>query len=64
MEKKYAILYFDTELNLGKGFNPNKWVNYKTVYYDDGAKALWDIVTDNSITTADAVTALHCQLLF
>ena len=42
MSNKHAILYFDTELNLGRSFNPNKWVNYRIDYYDDGTKALYD----------------------
>lgn len=51
MKNKHAILFFDTELNLGRSFNPNKWVNYLTKYYEDGKQALRDFLDVNSITT-------------
>lgn len=40
--KYHAILYFDTEINLGLGTHPNVWVNYKTVDYTDSKKAFCD----------------------
>ena len=51
MKNKHALLFFDTELNLGKSFNPNKWVNYLTKYYEDGKQALRELLDCNSITT-------------
>jgi len=48
---KHAIMYFDTEFNLGRSFNPNKWINYRIDYYDDGQKALFEIMHANKLTT-------------
>lgn len=38
--KYYAVMLFDTELHLGISTNPNKWVNYKNLYFSSGALAL------------------------
>lgn len=38
--KKYAVMLFDTEINLGVSSTPNKWVNTKNVYFDNGVDAL------------------------
>ena len=42
-EKKgpyYAVMLFDTQVNLGTGDKPNVWVNYKNVYFNKGSDAL------------------------
>lgn len=40
MSKKFAVMLFETEINLGVSATPNKWVNYKNVYFDNGVEAL------------------------
>ena len=40
MSKKYAVMLFDTEVNLGVSIHPNKWVNVENKYFDNGADAL------------------------
>ena len=40
----HALLYFDTEINLGLGTHPDNWINHKTIEYDDGRKAFSDYV--------------------
>lgn len=40
MNKKYAVMLFETGLNLGTTHEPNKWVNYKNVYFNNGLEAL------------------------
>lgn len=44
--KYHALLYFDTEINLGIGTHPNVWVNHKTVDYTDGLKAFSDYINE------------------
>ena len=44
--KYHALLYFDTEINLGIGTHPNAWVNHKTVDYIDGLKAFSDYINE------------------
>jgi hypothetical protein len=39
--KKYAVMLFMTEIELGISSEPNKWVNYRNVYFDNGTEALW-----------------------
>lgn len=51
MKNKHAVMYFDTEINLGISTQPNKWVNYKTNYYDNGFEALKEFLASDSITT-------------
>ena len=34
-------MFFHTELELGISSHPNKWVNTKNLYFDDGTEALW-----------------------
>lgn len=46
MKNYHALLYFDTEINLGLGTHPDVWTNYKTVEYTDGKKAFEDFVTE------------------
>ena len=38
--KKFALMLFETELNLGISGQPNKWVNTTTIKYDKGIDAL------------------------
>ena len=40
MNKKFAVMFFETEVELGVSDNPNKWVNTKNYYYDNGREAL------------------------
>ena len=40
MSKKYAVMLFDTEVNLGVSIHPNKWVNVENKYFGNGAEAL------------------------
>ena len=37
---KYAVLLFDTELQLGISSHPGKWVNTKIYFFNNGAEAL------------------------
>lgn len=37
---KYAVMCFDTEINLGVSSHPNKWVNTRNYYYNNGAEAV------------------------
>jgi len=37
---KYAVMFFDTELNLGISNTPEKWVNFNNYFTDDGFIAL------------------------
>lgn len=34
-------MLFNTEIELGLSNRPNKWVNHKTLYTDDGGEALY-----------------------
>ena len=39
--KVYAVMLFDTEMNLGiPGAKPNTWINYHNRYFTSGAQAL------------------------
>jgi hypothetical protein len=40
MNKKYAVMLFETEMNLGISNIPNKWVNLKNLYFNDSLSAL------------------------
>ena len=33
MSKKYAVMLFDTEVNLGASIHPNRWVNVENKYF-------------------------------
>ena len=39
-KRKYAVMLFETEINLGVSVTPNKWVNYRNIYFDNGIEAL------------------------
>lgn len=38
--KVFAVMLFDTELSLGISQRPNKWINFRNLYYTDGGAAL------------------------
>lgn len=38
--KKFALMLFETELDLGISNQPGKWVNTKNIKYDKGIDAL------------------------
>lgn len=38
---KYAVMLFETEMELGISSTPGKWVNTHNFYYDDGGLALY-----------------------
>lgn len=37
--KYYAVMHFDTELNLNISSQPNVWLNYKNQFFDNGLDA-------------------------
>jgi len=39
-KRKYAVMLFETEINLGVSVTPNRWVNYRNIYFDNGIEAL------------------------
>lgn len=40
-KKYFAVLFFNTELEIGKSNNPNKWVCTGIKKFTDGAQALY-----------------------
>ena len=38
--KKYAVMLFYTEIELGVSSTPNKWINTENYYFDNGTEAL------------------------
>lgn len=38
--KRYALMLFETEVNLGISNTPNKWVNYANRFFTNGLQAL------------------------
>lgn len=48
---KFAILYYNTEIELGLGTHPDTWVNYKTQTFDNGTIALHTYLTDAKDTS-------------
>ena len=38
--KYWALMLFNTEIELGISNKPNKWVNTRNIYYKDGISAL------------------------
>ena len=40
MNKKFAVMLFETEMNLGNSNCPNKWVNTHNYYFENGTEAL------------------------
>ena len=39
-KKRFALMLFETELNLGISNQPNKWVNFANRFYSKGIDAL------------------------
>ena len=39
-KKKFALMLFNTELELGISNKPNKWVNTKNLIFENGTQAL------------------------
>lgn len=39
-KKYYAVMFFNTELELGISNTPNKWLNTGLLVFDDGLRAL------------------------
>lgn len=44
----YAVMTFDTELNLGISNKPNQWVNIKNYYFNDKLEALYFYINNNT----------------
>lgn len=40
----YVVMFFDTEFNLGVSSNPNKWINYKNIRFNNGYEALYTFI--------------------
>ena len=66
MSKKYAVMLFDTEVNLGVSIQPNKWVNVENKYFDNGADALHYYTHSDSqfseIIDAEDMYELQCKM--
>lgn len=46
--KIHAILYFDTEINLGISNTPLKFFNYDTKIFNNGTEALYEFMQDDN----------------
>ncbi len=66
MSKKYAVMLFDTEVNLGVSAHPNKWVNIENKYFDNGAEALKYYIHSGNrfseIIDAEDTYELQCKM--
>lgn len=66
MSKKYAVMLFDTEVNLGVSIHPNRWVNVENKYFDNGAEALHYYTHSGSqfseIIDAEDMYELQCKM--
>lgn len=49
--KYYAVMYFDTELNLNISSQPNVWLNYKNQFFDNGLDAFITYANDLDAST-------------
>lgn len=49
--KYYAVMYFDTELNLNISSQPNVWLNYKNQFFDNGLDAFVAYANDLDAST-------------
>ena len=49
--KYYAVMYFDTELNLNISSQPNVWLNYKNQFFDNGLDAFIAYANDLDAST-------------
>ena len=65
--KYYAVMHFDTELNLNISSQPNVWLNYKNQFFDKGEDAFYNYAIDlnlaNMIVEADNVDKLPYSML-
>lgn len=66
MNKKYAVMLFDTEVNLGLSTHPNRWVNVENKYFENGADALHYYTNYGSqfseIIDAEDTYELQCKM--
>lgn len=66
-QRVYAIMFFDTEINLNISSHPNKWANYKNQFFDKGEDAFYNYAIDlnlaNMIVEADNVDKLPYSML-
>ena len=66
MSKKYAVMLFDTEFNLGVSIHPNRWVNIENKYFDNGSEALNYYTNYGSqfseLIDADDMYELNCNM--
>lgn len=66
-QRVYAIMFFDTEINLNLSSQPNKWANYKNQFFDKGEDAFYNYAIDlnlaNMIVEADNVDKLPYAML-
>lgn len=49
--KYYAVMHFDTELNLNISSQPNVWLNYKNQFFDNGLDAFITYANDLDAST-------------
>lgn len=49
--KYYAVMHFDTELNLNISSQPNVWLNYKNQFFDNGLDAFIAYANDSEAST-------------
>lgn len=49
--KYYAVMHFDTELNLNISSQPNVWLNYKNQFFDNGLDAFVAYANDLDAST-------------
>ena len=49
--KYYAVMHFDTELNLNISSQPNVWLNYKNQFFDNGLDAFIAYANDLDAST-------------
>lgn len=65
---RYAVMVFDTEINLGVSCNPNRWVNIENHYTNDGVIAItkmWRAIDTGrraELVTAGDDYELHCKM--
>ena len=60
--KYYAVMHFDTELNLNISSQPNVWLNYKNQFFDNGLDAFIayanDLDTSTQLVESDNIDQL------
>ena len=50
-QRVYAIMFFDTEINLNISSHPTKWANYKNQFFDNGLDAFIAYANDLDAST-------------